>query len=940
VVAFGLTTETPSLAQGANAPVVQQPTSSAVSQPLWAAPQSPGRGAAPQGPHTVPLHPLPQHGVPGGEHANDRALQNKAGEHLHGEQNPLFGGIVQDGYIPSDANIAVGPNHIVQVVNSEIAVFTKSGTMELGYPKILGSLWTTLGGDCAANNAGDPIVQYDRLADRWLVSQLGSVTGPSFSECFAVSQTSDPTGAYNTYSYSFGRNLNDYPKFGVWPTASNSAYLATYNLFADGASFVGADLCAYDRQAMLAGAASPVQICYMVPDGGYLPSDLDGTSPPSAGEPGFFLNFSSLSRLGLYKLVPNFAIPSSSTFTGPTGLAVTPFQEACGGGTCIPQPGTNEQLDSLGDRLMYRLAYRKFSDHEAMVVNHSVNTGSSVGVRWYELDATSPGAFSVAQHGTFAPDSSYRWMGSMAMDQAGDIALGYSRSSDSPGDYPSVYLTGRVPSDPPGTMEAETALHAGSGSQTSYSRWGDYSALRIDPSDDCTFWYTNEYYPQTAPYNWFTYIGSFKFSSCGSPNPDFSVSESPSPITLAAGASNSGSPATVKVTSLSGFSSAVSLSTNCSAPLTCTLNPGSVTPPSGSSTTSSLTVSVAAGASPGTYTNTITGQSGNLTHTTSFSVTVPTPPDFTVSESPSPIALAAGTSNSGSPAIVTVTSLNGFNSAVTLSATTCAAPLTCTLNPGSVTPPTGSSATSNLTVSVAAGAASGTYPGTVTGTSGNLTHSTNFSVTVPTPTDFSLSESPSPITLAAGTSNSGSPAKVTVTSLNGFNSAVTLSATTCAAPLTCTLNPGSVTPPSGSSATSNLTVSVAAGAASGTYPGTVAGTSGNLTHSTNFSVSVPAPGSDFSISAASPSLTISLGTEDSDTINLTASGGSSSVSLSISGLPAWTSASFYPNPAASTGSSTLTIRVSRFAQAGTYPLTVTGKNSSNSHSTNISLTIQ
>jgi hypothetical protein len=170
VVALIFAGETPSFAQatpqGASSPVVSQPAGSAVSQPLSDMPQSPARGAVPQGPHNVPLHPLPQHPVPGGQHANDRALQTKAGAHLAGRQSPLFGGIVQDGYVPPDPNIAVGPNDIVQLVNSEIAVFNKSGTMELGYPKTLSSLWSALGGACATNNGGDPIVQYDRLADR------------------------------------------------------------------------------------------------------------------------------------------------------------------------------------------------------------------------------------------------------------------------------------------------------------------------------------------------------------------------------------------------------------------------------------------------------------------------------------------------------------------------------------------------------------------------------------------------------------------------------------------------------------------------------------------------------------------------------------------------------------------------------------------------------
>src|SRR5262249_20366158 len=163
-------------------------------------------------------------------------------------------GIIQDGFVPSDQNIAVGPNQIVQVVNSEIAIIDKlTGAMLAGYPKALSNLWTGLGGACAQSNNGDPIVQYDVLADPWIVTQLASLKSP-FAECIAVSKNGDPTGAYSLYSYSFGSSLNDYPKFTVWPTATNSAYLATYNMFANGNTFAGANVCAYDRTAMLAGA--------------------------------------------------------------------------------------------------------------------------------------------------------------------------------------------------------------------------------------------------------------------------------------------------------------------------------------------------------------------------------------------------------------------------------------------------------------------------------------------------------------------------------------------------------------------------------------------------------------------------------------------------------------------------------------------------------------
>jgi len=333
--------------------------------------------------------PLPPRGQgPGGTSPQDRALQHEEGPHLPVHSKTKFGGISANGYIPPDPNIAVGKTvggvgYIVQMVNSQIAVFNKSGTLLSG-PTALSSLWTGLGGACAGSNAGDPVVQYDAAADRWLVTQLGSTSGPTYSECIAVSAGPDPRGSYNLYSYDFGGSLNDYPKFSVWPTASNSAYLASYNMFANGQNFSGAQLCAYDRVAMIGHASSPAAICFTVPDGNFLPADLDGATPPADGTPGLFLNFETTSSLGLYQLSPNFAgstgtlspLPNSP----PTAIPVASFAPACNGGACIAQPN-NQKLDSLGDRLMYRLAYRMFGDHASMVVNHSVAAGSSVGVR-------------------------------------------------------------------------------------------------------------------------------------------------------------------------------------------------------------------------------------------------------------------------------------------------------------------------------------------------------------------------------------------------------------------------------------------------------------------------------------------------------------------------------------------------------------------------------
>ncbi len=251
-----------------------------------------------------------------------------------------------------------------------------------------------------------------------------------------------------------------------------------------------------------------------------LPADLDGTALPPSGSPGFFLDYTGSNTLNLWKFRVDFSNSAKTTLTGPTPISVASFSAACGGGTCIPQPSTRQKLDSLADRLMYRLAYRNFGDHESMVVNQSVTAGSSTGIRWYELrnpsgSTMAAGTPVVFQQGTYAPDSAYRWMGSIAMDKAGDIAVGYSVSSSST--YPSIRYTGRVPTDALGTMEAETSVKAGSGSQLqNLSRWGDYSAMSVDPVDGCTFWYTNEYLKSSGTFNWSTWITSFKFPNCGS----------------------------------------------------------------------------------------------------------------------------------------------------------------------------------------------------------------------------------------------------------------------------------------------------------------------------------------------------------------------------------------------------------------------------------------
>ena len=413
---------------------------------------------------------------------------------------------------PPDTNGAVGATQFVQWVNESFAVFDKTtGARVLG-PVAGKSLWNGFGGDCQNNNDGDPIVKYDQINNRWIFTQFSVSTTP-YLQCVAVSTTSDATGSYNRYAFNYGSSeFPDYAKLAVWP----DAYYISFNMFTN--TFTGAQVCAYDGAAMRSGATAN-QVCFHLSSsfGGLLPSDLDGSTLPPAGSPNFFVNFGTNS-LNLWRFHVDFGTPANSTLTGPTNIPVAAFTAACnGGGACIPQPGTSQKLDSLADRLMYRLAYRKFSTYESLVVNHSVAVGGrgqnkSVGVRWYELRNPN-GTPTVFQQGTFSPDSTYRWMGSIAMDKLGNMALGYSASSSSV--FPSIRYTGRLVTDPLGTMQTENTIKAGAGSQQrNLNRWGDYSSMAVDPVDGCTFWYTTEYLKANGTFNWSTQIASFKFPSC------------------------------------------------------------------------------------------------------------------------------------------------------------------------------------------------------------------------------------------------------------------------------------------------------------------------------------------------------------------------------------------------------------------------------------------
>jgi hypothetical protein len=413
--------------------------------------------------------------------------------------------------VPPDPVGTVGPNHFAEWVNVDFAVFDKAGKLLAGFPKSGNAVWAGFGGYCETTNRGDPMVKYDQLADRWVLSQFAytnSSTGPFF-QCIAVSTSSDPTGSYYRYAFQYD-SFNDYGKLGLWP----NAYFMTFNMF--GPVSTGPRVCAYDRQAMLAGRTATSQCKQLTfsDSGTLLPVDLDGKTLPPAGSPGYFMSF-TYNALKVFKYTVDFVNPANTKFEAASSIPIAAFTRPCNGSNgCIPQPNTAVRLDTLSDRLMYRLAYRQFPTYGAMVTNHVVQGTSAAGIRWYEIRVNNDGAFTptLFQQGTFAPDSNNRFMGSIAMDKNGNIAAGYTVSSNSA--FPSIAVATRTPTDPAGTLGNETMAVSGTASQITYTRWGDYTNMAIDPKDDCTFWYTGEYMKNSGSVSWSTYIAKFSMPNC------------------------------------------------------------------------------------------------------------------------------------------------------------------------------------------------------------------------------------------------------------------------------------------------------------------------------------------------------------------------------------------------------------------------------------------
>jgi hypothetical protein len=509
-------------------------------------------------------------------YSGDKALQSAAAisaptisatlanfEGLANQDNlNVFGGRVN----PPDPNGEVGPNHYVEIINLLFAVYDKNGNKLLG-PVDTGSVWAGFAIPDCTDPSGDPVVLYDQFMDRWLISQFttrgmnpdGSFNGLPFYNCVAVSQTGDPTGAYFRYAFitsqpnSTSAFFPDYPKYGVW----TDSYVLTSRDFGSQDEY-GITVYALEKNKMVNGQPNARAVQFFIdgndPDllplvgDGLLPADIDGKQKPKTDtaipivgtqdDNAVTVYGGTFDALNIWDLRVhwNVGAAANASLILKTPLRVASFDSIfpCGvvPGTlppssrdCLPQPGItdgSQYLDILSyrQRPTFRLAYRNFKDHESLVTNQSVEALPGVaGVRWYEIRRDGAGNYSLYQQGTYAPsDGVHRWMGSVAQDKNGNMALGYSVVNGTTV-FPGIRYTGRLAGDPLGQMTlGEGVIINGSGVQTNTnSRWGDYTDMTVDPTDDCTLWYVNEYYQTTQPppdRNWQTRIASFKLPGC------------------------------------------------------------------------------------------------------------------------------------------------------------------------------------------------------------------------------------------------------------------------------------------------------------------------------------------------------------------------------------------------------------------------------------------
>jgi len=427
---------------------------------------------------------------------------------------------------PSDNSLAAGPDEIVQVVNSRMAIFAKKGAKyavtgkALLGPVVTNTLFAGFGGPCEMQISGDAVVRYDQLAKRWLFvlpifRKPAEQPDAPYGMCYAVSVSADPMGAY--YRYQFNRPLfPDYPRPAIWP---DGYYLPS----STGDTVIQKHVCAADRRRMLRGLAANEQ-CEIIDGVSFLnAADIDGQKMPSAGAPEIVMAAGGTQlhqifeddAIYAWKLSVDWNDPGRTQLSGPEKIAVAPYHFLCDGqlSKCVPQPGTDVRLDSQGDKLMQRLVYRNYGSYQSIVASQSIDTrASGGGVRWYEFRLDAAGSPQLFQQGTYAPNG-YRWLPSIAMDRRGDIGVGYSFGDAST--FPGQRFAARLSGDPKGQLGLhEAVLAEGEAAQTNTLRWEDYTTLDIDPVDDCTFWYVGDYLKKGES-NYSTRIGGFRLPGCG-----------------------------------------------------------------------------------------------------------------------------------------------------------------------------------------------------------------------------------------------------------------------------------------------------------------------------------------------------------------------------------------------------------------------------------------
>lgn len=425
----------------------------------------------------------------------------------------------------SDASGAVGTTQYVQLVNNQYTVYDKTTGAVVAGPITENALWSTSGDVCATSNNGDGTVTYDQLANVWILQHHAVPTGGPYLNCLALSTTPDATGTYYIYDFQLTMEFPDKPRLAVWPDAY---YISQDVLDPTTKVFVRSQVCALNRAEMLAGVGNGTlngvnSVCFQgsisLPT--FVVTTMDGQTLPPTGEPEFVWQLdqrpnAGKNNLNSFQFHVDWTNTNNSTFTGPVANALPPYTDACNNfKPCVPEPGTTNVLQAWGDRLTGRVVYRNFGTYESVVMTHAVTVGTSTAahaaVRWYEY--RTPLTPVIYQTGTYTPDSTYRWIPAIDQDKYGDIGIGYSVSSLTV--YPGMRYAGHAPTDKLGFMEPEIKLVTGAGSQNGTNKnWSSFSSMTVDPVDDCTFWYTNQYYATSSQSGWSTEIASFRFPSC------------------------------------------------------------------------------------------------------------------------------------------------------------------------------------------------------------------------------------------------------------------------------------------------------------------------------------------------------------------------------------------------------------------------------------------